>query len=185
MDDDLDISWIDKQNKLHTIDKTYCREPMESIQTYSMYVNIDKNIEKISSDKIDLCDNVIPKGKILKIIQSSKSSAKYKLVDMILYNIDLEPQHIQDFVQDVGVDTGRFFKKFSIVDDIRINPSIFIFHSLNAIYFIFQEIELVLNPLIKPILKIGSDVDVKKHTKKVRILEPVSKPKNKTKYHRV
>jgi hypothetical protein len=104
---------------------------------------------------------------------------------MILYNIDLEPQHIQDFVQDVGVDTGRFFKKFSIVDDIRINPSIFIFHSLNAIYFIFQEIELVLNPLIKPILKIGSDVDVKKHTKKVRILEPISKPKNKTKYHRV
>jgi hypothetical protein len=185
MDDDLDISWIDKQNKLHTIDKTYCREPMESISIYSIYVNIDKNIEKISSDKLDLYDNVIPKEKILKVIQSSKSihGAKYKLFDIILYNIDLETQHIQDFVQN-DLDKNRFFKKFSMVDDIRINPSIFIFHSLNAIYFIFQEIEVVLNPIIKPILKIGSEVDAKKNTKKVRICEPISKPKNKTKYHR-
>jgi hypothetical protein len=158
---------------------------MESISIYSIYVNIDKNIEKISSDRLDMYDDVIPKGKILKIIQSSKSihGAKYKLFDIILYNIDLEPQHIQDFVQN-DVDKNRFFKKFSMVDDIRINPSIFIFHSLNAIYFIFQEIELVLNPIIKPILKIGSVVDAKKHTKKVRIYEPIAKPKNKTKYHR-
>jgi hypothetical protein len=185
MNDDLDISWIDKQNKLHTIDKTYYREPMEFISIHSIYVNTDKNIEKISSDKIDVYNNFISKEKILKIIQHSKSihRDKYKLFDIVLYNIDLEPQHIQDFVQN-DVDKNRFFKKFSIVDDIKINPSIFIFHSLNAIYFIFQEIELVLNPIIKPILKIGSEVNVKKHTKKVRIHEPISKPKNKTKYHR-
>ena len=185
MDDDLDISWIEKQNKLHTIDKTYCREPMESISIYSIYVNIDKTIEKISSDKIDVYNNFISKEKILKIIQSSKSihGVKYRLFDIILYNIDMEPQHIQDFVQN-DCDKNRFFKKLSIVDNIQINPSIFIFHSLNAIYFFFQEIEVVLNPIIKPILKIGSEVDVKKHTKKVRICEPVSKPKNKTKYHR-
>jgi hypothetical protein len=185
MDDDLDISWIDKQNKLHTIDKTYYREPMEFISIHTIHVNTDKNIEKISSDKIDVYNNFISKEKILKIIQSNKSihGPKYKLIDIILYNIDLEPQHIQDFVQN-DIDEKRFFKKFSIVDDVQINPSIFIFHSLNAMYFIFQEIEIVLNPIIKPILKIGSEVDVKKHTKKVRIYEPISKPKNKTKYHR-
>jgi hypothetical protein len=182
---DLDISWIDKHNKLHTIDKNYCREPMDNIDIHLIYINANNVIEKISSEKIDICNNRIPKEKILKIIQDNKSvcSAKYKLLDIIVYNVDLEPQYIQDFVQNHHMNTTRFFKICPIVDDIIITPSIFIFHSLNAIYFMFQEIEVVLNPVIKPILKIGDDM--KKHTKKVRICEPNEKAKhNKTKYVR-
>jgi hypothetical protein len=108
---------------------------------------------------------------------------KYKLLDIIVYNVDLEAQYIQEFVQNDDMDTGRFFKICPIVDDIVIMPSIFIFHSLNAIYFVFQEIEVVLNPVIKPILKIGGEA-MKKHTKKVRICEPSERAKNKTKYLR-
>ena len=185
-DGDLDISWIDKHNKLHMIDKNYSREPMENIDIHTIFVNTQNAIEKISSDKIDIYDNTIPKEKILKIVQDNKTiqgHAKYKLLDIVVYNVDLEPQHIQDFVQNYTIDSSRFFKTYPIVDDIRIAPSIFIFHSLNAIYFVFQEIEVVLNPLIKPILKIGGDV--KKHTKKVRICEPTERTKNnKTKYIR-
>jgi hypothetical protein len=96
--------------------------------------------------------------------------------------VDLEPNHIQEFVYG-DLDNNRFFKVFSIVEDIVISPSIFIFHSLNSIYFVFQEIELIENPIIKPILKIGGEKDSKKTTKKVRILESI-KPKNKTKYFR-
>jgi len=190
LDNDLDISWIDRHNKLHNIDKNYCREPMENIDIHSIFINAQNTIEKISSDKIDIYDNTIPKEKILKIIQDNKSmpggvgSIKYKLLDIIVYNIDLEPQHIQDFVQNDDIDTGRFLKIVPIVDDIRIAPSIFIFHSLNAIYIMFQEIEVVLNPIIKPILKIGGGDEGKKHTKKVRIFEPNHIAKNKTKYVR-
>jgi hypothetical protein len=191
LDNDLDISWIDRHNKLHTIDKNYCREPMESINMHSIFINTQNTIEKISSDKIDIYDNIIPKEKILKIIQNNKSmpggsggSTKYKLLDIMVYNIDLESQHIQDFVQNDDIDTGRFLKIVPIIDDIRITPSIFIFHSLNAIYIVFQEIEVVLNPIVKPILKIGGGDEVKKHTKKVRICEPADRAKNKTKYVR-
>jgi len=189
LDNDLDISWIDKHNKLHNIDKNYCREPMETINMHSIFINAQNAIEKISSDKIDIVDNKVPKEKILKIIQDNKSMsgadgcAKYKLLDIIVYNVDLEAQYIQEFVQNDGMDTGRFFKICPIVDDIVIMPSIFIFHSLNAIYFVFQEIEVVLNPVIKPILKIGGEA-MKKHTKKVRICEPSERSKNKTKYVR-
>jgi hypothetical protein len=164
---------------------------MENINIHSIFINTQNTIEKISSDKIDIYDNTIPKEKILKIIQDNKSmpggvgggSTKYKLLDIIVYNIDLEPQHIQDFVQNYDIDTERFLKIVPIVDDIRIAPSIFIFHSLNAIYIMFQEIEVVLNPVIKPILKIGGEA-MKKHTKKVRICEPSERSKNKTKYLR-
>lgn len=189
LDSDLDISWIDKHNKLHTIDKNYCREPMDAIAMHSIFINAQNAIEKISSDAIDIVNNRIPKEKILKIIQDNKSidgadgAAKYRLLDIAVYNVDLEAQYIQEFVQNDGMDTGRFFKICPIVDDIIISPSIFIFHSLNAIYFLFQEIEMVLNPVIKPILKIGGEA-VKKHTKKVRICEPSERSKNKTKYVR-
>lgn len=40
--DDLDISWIDKQNKLHNIETNYCREPMESIVIHFVYTNLEK-----------------------------------------------------------------------------------------------------------------------------------------------
>jgi len=194
LDNDLDISWIDKHNKLHTIDKNYCREPMEAINIHSIFINAQNAIEKISSDKIDVVHSKVPKEKILKIIQDNKSMpgadglggdgcVKYKLLDIIVYNVDLEAQYIQEFVQNDDMDTGRFFKICPIVDDIVIMPSIFIFHSLNAIYFVFQEIEVVLNPVIKPILKIGGEA-MKKHTKKVRICEPSERAKNKTKYLR-
>lgn len=189
LDNDLDISWIDKHNKLHNIDKNYCREPMEAINIHSIFINAQNAIEKISSDKIDIVDSKVPKEKILKIIQDNKSMpggdgcVKYKLLDIIVYNVDLEAQYIQEFVQNDSMDTGRFFKICPIVDDIVIMPSIFIFHSLNAIYFVFQEIEVVLNPVIKPILKIGGEA-MKKHTKKVRICEPSERSKNKTKYVR-
>jgi len=191
-DGDLDISWIDKHNKLHNIDKNYCREPMDTISMHCIFVSSQNVIEKISSGKLDIIDDKVPKEKILKIIQDNKSmhgvgggGAKYKLVDIIVYNVDLDSQYIQEFVQNDGIDTGRFFKICPIVDDIMISPSIFIFHSLNAIYFMFQEIEVVLNPLLKPILKIGGGGDhAKKHTKKVRICEPIERSKNKTKYVR-
>jgi hypothetical protein len=192
LDNDLDISWIDKHNKLHNIDKNYCREPMDTISMHCIFVSSQNVIEKISSGKIDIIDNRIPKEKILKIIQDNKSmsggdgggsGAKYKLLDIMVYNVDLESQYIQEFVQNDSIDNGRFCKICPIVDDIVIMPSIFIFHSLNAIYFMFQEIEVVLNPVIKPILKIGGD-NIKKHTKKVRICEPIERSKNKTKYAR-
>jgi hypothetical protein len=182
--DDLDISWIDKQNKLHNIDKNYCREPMESIAIHFIYINTKNYIEKISSDIIDLHNNIISKERILQIIQHNKSihPSRYILMDIIVYNVDLEPNHIQEFVYS-EMDPTKFFKTCPILDDIVIHPSIFIFHSLNAIYFIFQEIELIDNPVIKPILKIGKERDSKKTTKKVRIFES-EKPKNKTKYFR-
>jgi hypothetical protein len=65
-----------------------------------------------------------------------------------------------------------------MIHDIVIPPSIFIFHSLNAIYLFLKEVEPEDN--IRSILK--KTGDGKKHTKRVRIMEEAP-PKNKTKKH--
>ena len=39
--------------------------------------------------------------------------------------------------------SSRFIKQLSFVDDIVVAPSILVFHDLNAVYFLFQEVERV------------------------------------------
>jgi len=182
-DTDLDVSWIQNKERLQTIQNNYCREPMENIDAFFLYINQNKYIEKIISDKIPLSSNsisVLSKETILQIIQTHKhnthSLGKYKLMDILLYNVDLEPENIQSYSKNeneqISESSSGFFKVIPIIDDIIIAKSIFIFHEINSIYFIFQEIDTgSKRHTIKSILKKNENEHIGSHknTKKVRI----------------
>jgi len=182
--DDLDMSWIEEEERLQNIQTNYSREPMESIKTYFIYINKNQYIDKILCEIQELEINSDSKGSqinketILKIIQTKKIStpfSKYKLVDILLYNIDLEPEHIQDYSKANIEDNSNkdLLKKIPIFDEITIAPSIFIFHGINSLYFIFQEVDIEkVKPSrhsLKSILKLDSAPRNLPSTKKVRI----------------
>ena len=177
-DSDLDISWINEQHRIQNIQNNYCKETVDEIIVYSLYINKDSYIEKITCKKQPVVNNLISRDSVLGIIQKNKvsSSKKYKLLDVLVYHVDLEPQHIQSFskIVDLNDHSKSFFKVLPIVDEISIPPSIFIFHSLNSVFFMYKEVENNTNThshTIKSILKKSSTTNnVKhKHTKKVRI----------------
>lgn len=178
-DSDLDISWINEQQRIQNIQNNYCRENVEEINVYSLYINKDSYIDKITCKKQPVINNCISRDSVLGIIQTNKTSPskKYKLSDVLVYHVDLEPQHIQSFSKTIDILTSSksFFKVLPIVDEISIPPSIFIFHSLNSVFFMYKEADNVTNThshTIKSILKPISSTtgEVKhKHTKKVRI----------------
>jgi succinate dehydrogenase/fumarate reductase cytochrome b subunit len=58
--------------------------------------------------------------------------------------VDLEPEHVQTYAKSDISDANSFLVKIPIVDDIFIQPSIFVFHGMNSVYFIFQEIRSIL-----------------------------------------
>lgn len=176
--DDLDISWIEEQERIQNIKTNYSREPIESITTYFIYINRNQYIDKILCEsqlleiKEDKTGSFIRQDTVLKIIQSKKKMtafSKYKLIDILLYNVDLEPEHIQAYSNDIEINTGTL-KHVPIFDEIVISPSIFIFHGINSLYFIFQEVEVekVHNSRrsLKSILKLHKNPA---GTKKVRI----------------
>jgi hypothetical protein len=182
--DDLDMSWIEEEERLQNIQTNYSREPMESIKTYFIYINKNQYIDKILCEiqeleiNSDSTGSHINKETILKIIQTKKIStpfSKYKLVDILLYNIDLEPEHIQDYSKANIEDNSNkdLLKKIPIFDEVTITPSIFIFHGINSLYFIFQEVEIEkVKPSrhsLKSILKLDSAPRNLPSTKKVRI----------------
>ena len=180
---DLDISWIDKNQKLHNIEQNYIRENMDSISVYYFYMNQDNFIEKIVCEKEPLIQHpkngmYISKERFLQMIQTKKCVnvlKKYKMMDACLYNVILEPKHIQEYAQSIcenevdNIMCSPFFKTLPIVDDIILEPSIFIFHSINGLFVFFRELETI-KPVLRPILKIGGN-GIKKHTKKVRIFD--------------
>lgn len=183
-EDDLDISWIIEQEKIDKINQNYFREPIDNINATFIYINNNSYIEKVTSEKLPLLFNpdkntsVLKKEIILKIIQDKKFITKYKLMDVLTYNIDVEPEHIQNIANSENLLelSSKFFKSIALVDDICINPSIFIFHNINSIFFLFKEtIDTNFSP--KSILKTGCSPH--KITKKVKISVQPSTNKNR------
>jgi hypothetical protein len=194
---DLDTSWIEKEQRLHAIDKSYCREPMHEIQIHIVYIDCLGSISNVRSDLYP-CDSTtdkqyMSKEHLLKIIQCSKQSdsKKYVLFEMMLFVVELEPQHIQDYLytNGSGHTDSKWCKVFTMVNDITIPPSIFIFHSTNGLFIFLKEIEVVEHKPLRSILRISDGGDsLQKNTKKVRISEhnsfaAVAKHKKTRKHH--
>ena len=195
-DEDLDISWIQSHEKILSIHENYKREPMESISLYFLYINQNEEIEKIIREKEGLegRDDFqrLSKERILQIVQQKKktNTGKYSLDHILVYNITIEPENIQKYVNtDNLVEFSQpFIKNLSVIDEIKIYPSIFVFHSLNSIFFFFKKMdEPNVPPFVrKSILKIGNVIDENKNkkTKKVRIMEePDERPLKKNKHN--
>jgi len=185
---DLDTSWIEEEDKLENMNSSYIREPMEAIDIFFLYINKDDYIEKITCETHDISNNVLKKEIILQLIQQKKRTNRtlaYSFMDLLLYHVDLEPQHIQTYARydDTLENSQTFLKSFSTVDDIAIPPSIFIFHRMNALYFLFKENEKMSVP-VKSILKRdpGSQKPLNKMTKRVRLV--IDKSHGATRKHR-
>lgn len=190
-DTDLDIIWINEQTKLQNIQQNYFKEPMEQIKIYCIFINKNLYIDNINCQlhPVSVESNKhythLSQEHILKIIQThktNKSTVNYKLKEILSYIVDIEPGDIQQYVSaknqkdgDPKNHSNLFFKTHSnIADEIKIPDSIFIFHDINSIYFLFQERETEQhNHTYKSILKIDNRENEHKTTKKVRIQDKI------------
>jgi hypothetical protein len=188
LEEEQDFSWIVEQERLQNLQNNFIREPMERIPIKYIYINQNNYIDKILCETIPLEQGGLTHGEILRISESKKvktANSRYKLKDILLFHVGLEPEHIQAYAKndDFLAFSSGFMKVLSIVDKVSIPESVFIFHDINTLYFIFQEVEMELvggsKQTIKSILKKGASGDVRKvNTKKVRITFGNNKPVN-------
>ena len=170
--DDLDSSWINKEEKMGASDTNYIREPIDDIQLFFIYINSELEIEYVSkeSEPIYHDSGCISKDRLLQIIQTKRhhNSKKYRLDDLLSFQIDLEPENVQSFSELDSLDdiSRSFFKNVPIFDEVICIPSIFIFHDIASLFFMFNEVD---SSVKKSILRSNSDNH--RVTKKVRITE--------------
>jgi hypothetical protein len=171
--DDLDSSWIDKEEKMGASNTNYIREPIDEIQLFYIYINNNSEIEYISKDSecIDGDNGYISKDRLLQIIQTKRhhNNKKYRLDDILSFQIDLEPENLQSFSELESLDdiSASFLKSIPIFDEVVCTPSIFIFHDIASLFFMFNEVD---SNVKKSILR-SSSSDNHRVTKKVRIME--------------
>jgi hypothetical protein len=171
---DLDTSWIEQEE----FQSAYEKEPMTEIVLFFIYMNRQMVIENVIKDYIDIVGldagldtglDGISKEKLLHIIQTRRHRpgfpGKYRFIDLKAFHVPLEPGQLEGFVRgDLDV-AGGFMRSLAIFDSVVVDPSIFIFHDLNSLFFFFKEAE---NPR-KSILKSGESDGDHKVTKKVRL----------------
>lgn len=193
IEDDLDISWTQEYDKEMHMDENLHREPMNQIKTLFVYIDKDSSIYKVVSENMQL-ENVkedkkgIPNNKVLQIVQQKKlfENKKYKLIDILSYCVDIEAENIQKYTNQIKEDITIPLKVLNIFNDVTIPDSIFIFHSINTLYFIFKEKDDNLK-MPKSILKMHSKtkkmdsvedgpVSKKTYTKKVSFSKEINDP---------
>lgn len=184
---DLDTSWIEKEEKINSIQQHSVRELPDKINLYYIYIDTNNSIEKVEKESEVLVDSKISKERILQIIQtkrkaggsgsSSSGATKYKLFDILSFQVHLDPEKLFFFSKNENMDelteySQSFFRSIPLFDEITVVPSIFIFHETNGIYFLFKACS---SPSLRSILKGScgsgsSSMDSKNRvTKKVRI----------------
>jgi len=182
------MSWVLDEEKLLNIKECYSREKFPSISANYIYINENDYIDNIKCEEVyfnwDISKNIgiIPNGILLNLIEGKKTCGnnKYNFVEGSLFNITLEPDYIQTY-SETNIqenDGSRFLKPFTVMDDLHLEPTIFIFHELNSLYFIFRQTEKKLNPT--SILKFLNDEPKKKNSVTKRVIVKLPNKKNKT-----
>jgi len=192
----VNLSWTHEYVKSETI---HSCEPMEQINIHFVYVNRASEIEKVvveeyplklkymvdvdmdadadvDMDRSKASSSFISEQLVLQLIQSKKMNddlgRRYKLDDILLHFVTLDPANLFDYakhVSDSSSSSSSFLKTLHFPGEIVVPPTLFIFHPLNTIYFIFSELTLVPQ---KPLVSILKNPEKRTSTtKKVRIVE--------------
>lgn len=147
-------SWITKNERML---KEEQNEPicMDEINCIFLFVDCSQNIVKINKESVSLetreKNSILRKDKLLKIIQEQKSNvcnSSYSYTHALSYLFDFNHEDIEyNLSNDKDFDCQ--LKKIPLMNDIVINPSIYIFHDLNCLYFIFEETAKKIKSILK------------------------------------
>ena len=132
--------WIEEQTKIVNINTNHPRELLPYIHLHLCYVDCNNSIVDLKTVKHNFVSEepqIITEEEILKIIESYKrlSNMNFAFSELAVFHVDLEPEHINSF----DPHNTTFFQTIPLLSDIHLSKSIFIFHSLNCLFFIFKQ----------------------------------------------
>ena len=91
-EEDLDVSWINDEKRMLSVDHNYQREPLETILFHFCYTNSD-TIQKVLTEKYIFRDNnsTVPLSDLEKIIEekSKMDVTKYDFAEYVTFVVDL------------------------------------------------------------------------------------------------
>jgi hypothetical protein len=141
IDIELDQEWIDK---FEDIDKNYTDfylEDVVSIKAHFIYINKNRDVEKIKREKIILNHpNVLSRDELLLVLKEnmSEKNSSYFLSVILKYNITLESNEIRKYCAS-KYSPEDYVSYINSIDAITFKKTITMFQDLNHLFFVFIE----------------------------------------------
>ena len=141
MEEELDTTWINNIEEIEKDNDIFYKEKINEITLIFLYIN-NNEVENTKKDYLELkTPGILSKENLIELINKNKinNSIKYSLSSLLKFNINIEPEHIKNFVTDTNIKNHKnlFFSKIKNIDDIKWNDSINMFEHLNTLYFIY------------------------------------------------
>jgi len=136
-----DDKWIEEQTKILNIRSNYLRESLPYIHLHFCYIDCNNSIVDLKTQKHLFVkeeeEETLTQEEILKIIDNNKrlSNMSFAFSELSMFHVDVEPENINSF----DPHKTTFFKTFPLISDIHFSKSIFIFHSINCLFFLFKQ----------------------------------------------
>jgi|LakMenE01Jun11ns_1017448.scaffolds.fasta_scaffold9640465_1 hypothetical protein len=148
-EEEFDTSWIDNFKKDNETYSDFYTEEVTTITLFFIYINNKNDVENLSRDLMILDrKNTVMRDQLIQIIKQNQihnnnnnNKYKYKLISLLKYNIDIEPEEIYNFInnKDDSSFSKRFFIQEKYLNDIIYKNTINIFQDLNSLFFIYKE----------------------------------------------
>lgn len=173
--DELDSTWIQEFESLDNTYKHYYTEEITFIRIHSIYVNQNNEIEKMKEEKILLrTHGVLQKEELLSIIKHNSfcNNIKYSLLSILKINVNIEPQHLTNFLKNKDKTIGNnFLQSVKNIDSIVFDKTISMFQDINDILIIFHKKVFYPYRTYNRTKKIFINSNTKKKTKRKELKE--------------
>lgn len=139
--DTLTTKWLEEVEAYNMTYDSFYKDDVFSIKICKIYVNVDKHIERVSCERVDLeKKNVISDKEFAKLISNNNNHGKkkYRVFRAYLYNMDTDPDDLVKFIK-----SGEYrplVREVSVNESLYIKETISQFQKLNMIYIVFKEI---------------------------------------------
>jgi hypothetical protein len=136
----LDDEWINNFDKIDNLYKDFYKDDIYYIHLRILYINRNNEIDKIKNERFLMTKpNNITREEIIGILKkkSIDDKKRYTLLSILKYNINLEPDEINNYVNKNY--NNKYLTVIKNIDTITFEKSINMFHDLNDIIFIFYE----------------------------------------------
>ena len=135
----LDTSIIDEFEQDDELYKDFYKDTIEQVNLFILYVDNNNDLFHIKKDTATLKDGKLEKSDLKSLIKQYiiYENKKYRLISMLKWNINIEPDEISNYLKEDN--KYDFIKNIRNLDSITFDDSINLFHNLNSLYLVFHE----------------------------------------------
>ena len=136
---ELSTDWIEEFEIEDEDYKDFYKEAVTSIKIYFLYVNKNQELFHIKKQKIDLHNSKLEKESLIELLKNHREyqNKTYIPLSILKHNITLEPQHIQEFINNPS--GFEYTEAETSIDTIDWLDSIAFLQEVNSLYIIFRE----------------------------------------------